>query len=147
MRRTPMPFILLTLALLTACQTESAPPIEGPGRTEGTDAAATAAAPRDGTTRATPSGEFEAWDAGAHAWVTPEAFWLSYAQRNGGLTWGRRATLPPFGEVEERDLMLLEVESGVCLMEFWHRRWRRAQDVRRWSPEFNAYGGCPRVFD
>ena len=135
MQHTPITLCLLVLALLTACQTEPVPP---------KDAADT---PRDGATRTATNGGLEAWDAGAQAWVTPEAFWLSYAERNGGLTWGRRATLPPYGDVEERDLMLLEVESGVCLMEFWHRRWRRAQDVRRWSPEFNAYGGCPRVFD
>ncbi len=43
--------------------------------------------------------------------------------------------------------MIIEVESGPCLMEFFHTRWRRANDVRRWVAAFNEYGGCPDVFD
>lgn len=31
-------------------------------------------------------------------------------------------------------------------MEFFHNRWRRANDVRRWDPLFNEHGGCPDVF-
>ena len=33
------------------------------------------------------------------------------------------------------------------LMYFFHRRWRRANDVWRWDPSFNRYSGCATVFD
>ncbi|MDX1406343.1 MAG: hypothetical protein R3192_17540, partial [Woeseiaceae bacterium] len=65
----------------------------------------------------------------------------------GGLTWGRRTDYPPYDQVDELDTMIIELESGPCLMEFFHTRWRRANDVRRWDAAFNEYGGCPNVFD
>ena len=88
-----------------------------------------------------------AWDARANAWVTPEAFWVRYAEQSRGKYWGRTATYPPYGDVNEHDTLLIEVEEGACLMYFFHRRWRRAQDVRRWDPAFNQIAGCPHVFD
>ena len=42
---------------------------------------------------------------------------------------------------------MVEVKSGLCLMEFFHTRWRRANDVRRWDDRFNEYAGCAKVFD
>ena len=92
-------------------------------------------------------GAVQAWDENAGEWVTPEAFWLSYAERNNGKFWGRTATYPPYDDVSEFDTILIELEHGVCLMEFFHTRWRRAQDVRRWDTAFNDYGGCPNVFE
>ena len=92
-------------------------------------------------------GEPHAWDEQAKAWVSLEQFWLNYAKRNGGLTWGRGAEYPPYEQVKEFDTFMVEVSSGPCLMEFFHSRWRRANDVRRWDEAFNDYGGCPRVFD
>jgi hypothetical protein len=88
----------------------------------------------------------KAWDGDVEAWVTPEQFWLNYAERRGGLTWGRGKRYPRYDDVKEGDLFLVEVKSGPCLMEFFHSRWRRANDVRRWDPGFNEYGGCADVF-
>ncbi len=102
---------------------------------------------RNGETRKDATGKLQAWNDQGGQWLSAEAFWQAVAQQRGGLTWGRRATYPPYAEVNEQDLLLIELPSGVCLMEFWHSRWRRAQDVRRWSDAFNEYGGCPHVFD
>ncbi|WP_315980401.1 hypothetical protein [Aliamphritea spongicola] len=52
----------------------------------------------------------------------------------------------PYDDVRELDVFMVELDSGVCLMQFYHQRWRRANDVRRWSPEFNSLAGCPDVF-
>jgi len=88
-----------------------------------------------------------AWDSERNQWVSPEQFWLQYAQRRGGLSWPRSQQYPPYREVKEFDTFLVETAHGPCLMEFFHNRWRRANDVRRWDQRFNDYGGCPRVFD
>lgn len=101
----------------------------------------------DGQVHALAGGSFLAWDAVNGAWLEPESFWLQYAARRGGLSWGQRSDYPPYNEVKEFDTMIIELESGPCLMEFFHQRWRRANDVRRWGPAFNDYGGCPYVFD
>ena len=60
--------------------------------------------------------------------------------------WGSGTSFPPYADVNEHDTFLLEVETGTCLMYFFHTRWRRANDVWRWGPEFNEYSGCPDVF-
>lgn len=93
------------------------------------------------------AGTKTAWDAQAGEWIDLESFWLRYAERSGGLTWGKTDTYPPYNDVNEYDLLLVDTSEGVCLMEFFHRRWRRANDVRRWDNAFNEYGGCPYVFD
>lgn len=107
-----------------------------------------------GTTHAATHGELtasstgtQAWDATRQAWVGVDTFWERFAQSQGGLTWGRSRTYPAYDQVKERDLFLVELDQGTCLMEFFHQRWRRANDVRRWDPEMNTYGGCPHVFD
>ncbi len=66
---------------------------------------------------------------------------------NGGLTWGERDTYPEYSLVKERDLLIIKLDSGSCLMEFFHGRWRRANDVRRWDTKFSDVAGCPRVFE
>ncbi len=88
-----------------------------------------------------------AWDDDKRQWVSIEQFWLAYAERRGGLSWGRGRDYPPYAQVNEFDTFLVETEHGPCLMEFFHSRWRRANDVRRWDERFNQYGGCPSVFD
>lgn len=103
--------------------------------------------PSDGEIRLSDSGATEAWDALGKQWVGPEDFWMRYAERRGGLTWGRRADYPAYEDVSELDTLIIETDKGPCLMEFFHTRWRRANDVRRWDDEFNKYGGCPHVFD
>lgn len=79
--------------------------------------------------------------------VTPQEFWQNYAHSKGGLTWGESDQYPSYSKVEEFDLFMVRTVKGPCLMEFFHGRWRRAQDVRRWNPEFNEVLGCPYVFD
>ncbi len=76
-----------------------------------------------------------------------EAFWLQYADSKGGLTWGKSSSYPDYDKVKEGDTLLIELEQGPCLMEFFHSRWRRANDVWRWDDSINAYGGCPHVFE
>jgi hypothetical protein len=89
----------------------------------------------------------EVWDATTAEWVTPETFWLSYAERSNGKFWGKTSSYPQYVDVTEYDTILIKLDKGVCLMEFFHKRWRRAQDVRRWDSAFNSFGGCPYVFD
>ncbi len=101
----------------------------------------------DGEVRNVANGGLEAWDLQNTEWVDLETFWIRYTDRRGGLTWGRRTDYPPYEQVNELDTMIIEVEGGPCLMEFFHTRWRRANDVRRWDAAFNDYAGCPKVFD
>lgn len=76
-----------------------------------------------------------------------EVFWSDYATSKGGLTWGESDTYPEYNKVKEGDTFLVQLKQGPCLMEFFHNRWRRANDVRRWDDSMNTYGGCPHVFD
>lgn len=89
----------------------------------------------------------EIYSEAAGAWVSPEAFWLAVAKQTRGRFWGRRADYPPYADVDEHDTLLVELEQGSCLMYFFHSRWRRAQDVRRWDAKQNGLAGCPHVFD
>lgn len=89
----------------------------------------------------------EAWNATRGEWQPVEDWWLDYAGNSSGRFWGKRRDYPPYGEVNEHDTLLIVEEEGTCLMYFFHERWRRAQDVRRWDPAFNAVLGCPHVFD
>ena len=102
---------------------------------------------RDGEVRALADGGFLAWDAGTDAWLEPEAFWSNFADRGRGKRWPDGDSYPPYSEVSEHDAFLVMTEQGPCLMYFFHTRWRRANDVWRWGPEFNRYGGCPHVFN
>ena len=88
-----------------------------------------------------------AWNETSKQWLSLEDFWRDYSKNNGGLTWGQSKNYPPYNDVKENDLFMVEVESGLCLMEFFHERWRRANDVRRWDSAFNEYAGCKKVFD
>ena len=92
------------------------------------------------------NGNWKAWDAKAGKWISPDKFWQNYADSKGGLTWGRSKDYPPYKEVKEHDNLLIELERGTCLMEFFHTRWRRANDVRRWDDRFNQYSACAAVF-
>ncbi len=88
-----------------------------------------------------------AWDSKDKSFVGLEEFWRNYAKRSGGLTWGQSKEYPPYNDVKEFDLFMVELDSGICLMEFYHDRWRRANDVRRWDNTFNSFSGCSNVFD
>ena len=123
-------FALLVLFAAGACASETRPPGE-----------------RDGQVLVLAEGEFIAWDARSKQWLSPEAVWHSFAERRRGKIWPSGDRFPPYRRVREHDTFLLQLETGPCLMYFFHTRWRRANDVWRWGPEFNGYGGCPNVFD
>jgi hypothetical protein len=110
-------------------------------------AANAAAAPRDDGAARDADGGFEVFDAARGAWVGPEDFWTSFAGRGGGQDWGRGSAYPPYAEVGEFDTFRVEIDGQSCLMQFFHQRWRRANDVQRWNERFNGHGACPRVFD
>ena len=101
---------------------------------------------RDGEIRAT-ADSFLAWDAVNEAWLSPDDFWQSFAERRRGKIWPSGTEFPPYADVNEHDTFLYQHETGPCLMYFFHTRWRRANDVWRWDPAFNEYGGCATVFD
>ena len=101
---------------------------------------------RDGQVHSLADGQFLAWDADIELWVEPVTFWESYAARRGGITFGWSFEYPAYEKAREFDTLMIQVDSGPCLMEFFHERWRRANDVRRWGPEFNEFGGCADVF-
>ena len=102
---------------------------------------------RDGEVHKLNDGSFMAWDAVNEQWLMPEEFWRAFAARERGRNWGSGSEFPPYDSVNEHDTFVLVVDTGPCLMYFFHTRWRRANDVWRWDPVFNDYGGCPNVFD
>ncbi len=91
--------------------------------------------------------DHQVFDATTTQWLSPLEFWHNYAESTGGLTWGVSKQYPNYFDVKEFDTLIIEVKQGPCLMEFFHNRWRRANDVRRWNPEFNEVLGCPHVFE
>lgn len=93
------------------------------------------------------NGMEKAWHEKSQQWLGLEAFWRTYAKENGGLTWGQGRNYPNYSDVKEYDLFMVELDSGLCLMEFYHERWRRANDVRRWDDKFNEFSACPVVFN
>lgn len=101
---------------------------------------------RDGELRTSAAGQLLAWDDVGQKWLEPVEFWRAFARRDGVKSWGQSREYPPYEQVNELDVFMVELESGVCLMQFFHRRWRMANDVRRWSPGFNSLHGCPDVF-
>lgn len=127
----------LSLALLVACNHTGEPPSPPP-------------APelfRDGEMRGVGTTDAQIWSGNSRSWLSVEAFWLEFAETRGGLTWGRGSEYPEYEKVNEYDTFMVETGKGICLMEFFHGRWRRAQDVRRWNEALNDYAGCPHVFD
>lgn len=93
------------------------------------------------------SGELTIWSEKEQRYLTIDGFWREYANERGGLTWGEGKEYPEYSQVKEFDTFMVETEKGKCLMEFFHERWRRANDVRRWHERMNRFGGCPYVFD
>lgn len=100
-----------------------------------------------GETKNAYGGQLVIWSENSNTWLDVESFWLEYANGNGGLTWGKTTQYPEYSKVKEHDTILIQLEQGTCLMEFFHERWRRANDVRRWNDQLNHYAGCPYVFD
>lgn len=93
------------------------------------------------------SGEFQAWNADNKNWVSLELFWTLFDKQNTAKSWRRSDAYPNYNDVNEFDTFLVELKEGPCLMQFFHARWRRANDVQRWDDAFNEYGGCPYVFE
>ncbi len=93
------------------------------------------------------SGDIQVWNANSTQWSDAETFWLNFEKTNEGNSWGRSTKYPNYDDVNEFDTIIIELEQGACLMQFYHARWRRANDVQRWNDNFNEYGSCPYVFD
>ena len=89
----------------------------------------------------------KSWHEGQQQWLSIEAFWQDYANNKTSKSWPTAAEYPDYDSVNEGDTFLVQLKGSACLMEFFHSRWRRANDVRRWDDGFNAYGACPIVFD
>lgn len=104
------------------------------------------AAPDDGQVRQH-NGESQAWNDREKRWNTLDEFWKNYADRRGGYTWGHSNEYPEYDKVSEFDTFLVKTAKGNCLMQFFHSRWRRANDVQRWDDAFNEHACCPYVFD
>ena len=93
----------------------------------------------------TQNGKQVAWNEDTKSWQSIEDFWRDYASKNGGLTWKDSSTFPPYNDVKEFDLFMAHNNQGICLMEFFHTRWRRANDVRRWDDKFNEFEACATI--
>ncbi len=92
-------------------------------------------------------GSFEAYDSHTNRWLAPDDFWRTQVERGRARHWGEGERYPPYADVAEHDTFLVVHDGKTCLMEFFHRRWRRANDVWRWDDRFNSYGACAVVFD
>ena len=92
-------------------------------------------------------GQLVVWNAIMSDLSSLDAFWESFAKSHDAKYWGQSTTYPNYGDVNEFDTFLVQLDKGTCLMQFYHSRWRRANDVQRWHDAFNDYSGCPYVFD
>jgi hypothetical protein len=106
---------------------------------------ANAETPQDGSFKI--DGSAQVWSTEKSNWITPEQFWQNFTANNGGLTWQKSREYPPYDQVKEHDTFMVELDSGICLMEFFHSRWRRANDVQRWDDKFNSHSACENVFE
>lgn len=92
----------------------------------------------------------QTWHEQSQQWLTLEDFWERYAKdqarKTGSKQWPASANYPKYETVNNGDTFVILLKESSCLMEFYHARWRRANDVRRWDDAFNAYGACPFVF-
>ena len=100
---------------------------------------------RHGQTHQSERHGFVVWDNRVKRWVSPRRFWNNYAKRKGDRYWGQRRFYPSSRFVKEHDLITINTSNGSCLMEYYHGRWRRANDVWRWNRRFNQYSGCSNV--
>ncbi|WP_298441918.1 hypothetical protein [uncultured Ferrimonas sp.] len=107
---------------------------------------AAVAAPKNGEMRQQ-DGQWQTWQQSQQQWQPTEQFWQAYAASKDSRFWGSSVDYPNYQQVNEFDTFLVQTPQGSCLMEFFHGRWRRANDVRRWDPQHNDALGCPYVFD
>jgi hypothetical protein len=106
-----------------------------------------AQAPKHGFIDKSVEGKLQVWNMEQGAWSNIESFWINFAKSNKAKFWGQTDAYPNYDDVNEFDTVLIQVKEGTCLMQFFHSRWRRANDVQRWHDAFNEYGGCSSVFD
>lgn len=69
--------------------------------------------------------------------------------RHGGTDYGELSAdqYPTFASVKEWDFLTEQLEDGsMCVMVFYHQRWRRLPDVLGLSEELRNYEGCGKVF-
>lgn len=50
-------------------------------------------------------------------------------KKNGAKSWGSKDSYPNYDEVNEFDTLVIQLKQGSYLMQFYHSRWRRANDV------------------
>lgn len=92
-------------------------------------------------------GEFKAWSVKKSEWISIEVFWKNFTKSSKAKYWGKSDKYPNYSDVNEFDTFLIQLDEGNCLMQFFHSRWRRANDAQRWHDAFNEYSGCPYVFN
>lgn len=92
-------------------------------------------------------GKVQVWDQNQTKWIDVHSFWINFAKSNEAKFWGQTNIYPNYDDVKEFDTVLIQIQQGTCLMQFFHSRWRRANDVQRWDDAFNEYAGCPSVFE
>ena len=89
----------------------------------------------------------QVWHVKKSEWLSVDSFWLDFAKNNNTKAWPISETYPNYADVSELDTFTVKLEGGTCLMQFYHARWRRANDVQRWNDAFNDYSACPNVFN
>ena len=102
---------------------------------------------RHGEVRSFADNKFQTWNKDSEKWTSIDDFWTHFSNTNRSKYWETSNEYPNYDEVNEFDTFLVTVKLGTCLMQFFHSRWRRANDVQRWDDDFNLYSGCPYVFD
>lgn len=102
---------------------------------------------RHGKVKSLEEHTIQAWNKDSEKWTSIDDFWTHFSHSNKGKYWGASSEYPNYDDVNEYDTFLVTLEQGSCLMQFFHSRWRRANDVQRWDDVFNQYSGCPFVFE
>jgi hypothetical protein len=103
--------------------------------------------PAHGVVSHSADGVIQAWNEKKVQWSSIDEFWQDFASTSKSKYWGASTDYPNYAEVNEFDTFLVKSKQGNCLMQFFHSRWRRANDVQRWDDAFNQYSSCPYVFD
>jgi hypothetical protein len=103
--------------------------------------------PVHGMVKENAGSKLQVWNDENSEWTDLDTFWVDFAKSNDAKYWGQTDTYPNYDDVKQFDTVLIQIEQGNCLMQFFHSRWRRANDVQRWDDAFNEYAGCPSVFE
>lgn len=101
----------------------------------------------NGEVRQSVESGMQAWHEQSQTWLSLEGFWNAYTKSRPQKNWAASVDYPKYEDIKEGDTFLVQLKGSTCLMQFYHSRWRRANDVRRWDDAFNAHGACPFVFE